>query len=204
VIDPTNESHFLLTFGGYDDGNKVFETWNKGQHWNNVSFNLENIPVKCIALDPEVPNSMFIGTDIGVFYREDGATSWTYFSNGLPPVMVHELEINSKDNLIYAGSYGRGLWVSPFGTDCPESYFLTWQSDPSVAGFSGIQEYTASDSITSTRHIVGGNGTDVYYQAGSHIDLKPGFEAEEGNVFEAAIAPCGSNKKNKNQLSKTK
>ncbi|MBI9037239.1 MAG: hypothetical protein JEY97_03830 [Bacteroidales bacterium] len=191
VIDPTNETHFVVTLGGYDDGNKVFESWNSGDNWVNVSYNLENIPVSCIALDPEVPNSMFIGTDIGVFNRENGEEYWSYFSTGLPAVMVHELEINSKDNLIYAATYGRGLWVSTFGSDCPVSYHLTNQTDPSIPGFTGIQVYTAQDSIISTRHIVGGAGTDVYYQAGEFIDLRPGFVAEQGNKLNVQIGECG-------------
>lgn len=105
--------------------------------------------------------------------------------------MVHELEINTKDNLIYAATYGRGLWVSPFGEACPATYFLTAGNDPSIPGFSNEQVYTASDSIVSTRHIVGGPGTDVLYQAREKIDLKPGFIAEEGNKLNVQIGDCG-------------
>lgn len=195
VIDPANDDHFIVSFGGYVDGDKVFETWNRGGNWTNVSYNLENVPVNCIAVDSEVANSVYIGTDLGVFYKEPGETTWTYYGNGLPPVMIHELEINTNDNIIYAATYGRGLWTSALYCDCPQVYTLTQANDPSNPNYTGVQHYEASSSINSTRQIVGGFGTDVYYQAGVYVDLEPGFVAKEGNLFETVIGQCGGAKK---------
>jgi len=102
------------------------------------------------------------------------------------------LEINTNDNIIYAATYGRGLWKSALYTDCPSFFILTPGNDPSNPNYTGIQVYKASNSVTSTRTITGGFGTDVSYKAGIYIDLKPGFRAVQGNVFEAVIGPCGS------------
>ena len=191
AIDPSDPNHFIVSFCGYDDGNKVFETWNSGTNWINTSYNLENVPINCITIDPDIPNSVYIGTDLGVFYKEPGEEQWIYYSNGLPPVIVHELEINTVSNYIYAATFGRGLWRSSLYQDCVSSYNLTPDNDPSQVNYTGIQHYEASEYINSTRQVQGGFGTDVHYQAGSYIDLKPGFCVYEGNTFKSVIGDCG-------------
>lgn len=191
VIDPNNDQHIIVSFNGYDDGNKVFETWDRGDTWVNTSYNLENVPVNCIIADPEIENSLYIGTDLGVFYKIPGDEQWIYYSNGLPPVMVHELEINSNNNIIYAATYGRGLWKSSLYQDCVSNYNLTSSNDPSNPNYTGIQHYEANTSIESSRTVQGGLGTDVHYQAGDHIDLNPGFRVLKGNIFKSVIGECG-------------
>ncbi len=190
AIDPISSNHMIVTFGGYIDGDKVFETWNYGGVWQNVSNNMENVPVNCVAFDPDDNTSVYVGTDLGVFYKKLDS-DWEYFSNGLPPVIVNELEINTNENYIYAGTYGRGLWRSSLYSGCITSYNLTSANDPSNPSYTGIQHYEASGYINSTREIQGGYGSDVHYQAGDYIDLKPGFRAYEGNVFRSVIGACG-------------
>ena len=51
--------------------------------------------------------------DFGVYYIDDSFTEWQPYSNLLPNVIINELEINHTTDMLYAGSYGRGLWVSP-------------------------------------------------------------------------------------------
>ena len=84
------------------------------------------------------------------------------------------------------------MWRSGLYSDCLTNYDLTQANDPSDPNYTGVQYYEASNSVTSTRQVVGGFGTDVRYQAGSYIELKPGFVTEEGNIFEAVLGPCGN------------
>ncbi len=191
VIDPYDNQHIIVSFNGYADGNKIFETWNRGTNWVNTSYNLENVPVNCIVVDPDIPKSVYIGTDLGVFYKEPDTQTWIYYNNDLPAVMVHELEINSVDNLIYAATYGRGLWRSNLFDNCTDSYVLTPDNDPGTTDISGIQHYETSFSIESTRQVVGGFGTNVHYQAGNFIDLTPGFKVIEGSAFRSVVGGCG-------------
>ena len=191
AIDPINNHHLIVSFNGYIDGDKVFESWDRGANWSNISYNLENVPVNCIAIDPGVLDAIYIGTDLGVFYLDPGASEWIYYSNGLPPVIIQELEINTVNNIIYAATYGRGLWKSELYTGCATAFSLTADNDPSNPDYTGVQIYEASNYIISTRTITGGFGTDVSYKAGNYIDLKPGFRAVQGNLFEAVIGSCG-------------
>lgn len=102
-----------FTVGGFTNGTKVFESTNGGASWTNISAGLPNLPVMTIvqykiATDRNV---LFVGTDRGV-YVKDGANNWAAFNNGLPSVVVTELEIlyTGGTDKLRAGTYGRGLW----------------------------------------------------------------------------------------------
>jgi len=115
AIDPKNNKHCWITQGGFSDGSKVFE-FNDGTI-TNVSGNLPNIPVNCIAYQNNSPNRLFIGTDIGVYYSDYNSGFWQRYGTGLPNTIVTDLELLSDHNLIRITSYGRGLWEAPL-TNC--------------------------------------------------------------------------------------
>ena len=43
-------------------------------------------------------------------------SEWVPFNNGLPNVIVRELEIQKSSGTISAATYGRGVWQSPVNT----------------------------------------------------------------------------------------
>ncbi len=188
TVDTSNSTNVWVTFTGYSDGNKVFYSSNSGGAWSNVSDNLPNVPVNCIIYDPESDDGIYIGTDLGIFYRNNALDDWIYFNNGLPTVPVWDLDI--EGSFLYAGTFGRGLWRSSRFSSCPVTYTLTTLNDPSAPLYTGIQRYRASSTITSTRLITGGAGTNVLYQAGTTVDLLPGFRARRSNVLLIHIGGC--------------
>jgi hypothetical protein len=79
------------------------------KNWTNISENLPNLPSNCITYYP--PNeTVFVGTDIGIWYLDSLTTEWTTFNQGMPNVIVNEIEINEDANLMYAATFGRGVW----------------------------------------------------------------------------------------------
>lgn len=193
AVNPAWSLDVFVTYGGYSAGNKVFYSADAGTTWTNISGSLPNIPVNCIAYadnggNPN--NALYIGTDVGVYYRDDQIGDWIPFMNGLPATMVFDLEINQANSVITAGTYGRGFWRSELYTDCLAGLYLTQANEPSNPLYTGFQHYEASDSVFSTRVITGGVGTDVTYQAGTRIRLSQGFHAREGNKFQAKLGPC--------------
>ena len=190
AVDPANSLRVFVTVSGYSDGNKVFRSTDGGGAWTNISGDLPNVPTNCIAYDAGSSDGIYIGTDIGIFYRDNNIGKWIPFNNGLPTVPVFDLEINETNSLIRAASYGRGLWTSALFTTCPGAYTLTVGNDPSNPNYSGFQLYEASTSVTSSRIITGGLGTDVTYRAGGSVKLLTGFNAREGNLFKATLGPC--------------
>ncbi|MBI4931123.1 MAG: T9SS type A sorting domain-containing protein [Bacteroidetes bacterium] len=113
-IDPTDANHVWATFSGYSSANKVWVTTNGGTSWTNYSTGIPNLPVNCIVYETGSANgTLYAGTDLGVYYRDNTMSSWASYSTGLPNVIVDELEIQYTVSKLRAATYGRGMWESP-------------------------------------------------------------------------------------------
>ncbi|RYZ50931.1 MAG: T9SS type A sorting domain-containing protein [Sphingobacteriales bacterium] len=110
TIDPWNKDLLWITYSGY--GNAKVANFNTQTGWSLKNDSLPNIPVRCIAIDSS-NGTRYIGTDIGVFYRDTSMNSWQTFANGLPTIEVTDLSINYATDEIWAATYGRGMWKSP-------------------------------------------------------------------------------------------
>ena len=107
-----------VTFSDYNNTDKVYETIDGGNNWQNISGNsLPKIPVNCIVHQNGANDALYIGTDIGVYYKNNAMTDWVPFNNGLPNVIVEELEIHYNKGTICAATFGRGIWESPLNTE---------------------------------------------------------------------------------------
>jgi hypothetical protein len=116
AVDPANPKKIFITISGYIEGSKVFVSPDGGQNWYNYSGSLPNVPANCITYLKGSNEGLYIGTDIGVFYTDASMTDWVPYQNGLPNVIVNDLEISYNDNKLWAGTYGRGLWKTDLYT----------------------------------------------------------------------------------------
>ena len=99
-----------ITFSGFDKDKKVFHSLDGGKNWDNITLNLPNIPVNCITHQNDGSDYIYIGTDLGVYLLKGDTSEWIYYSDGLPKVIVSELEIDTANNSLVAATFGRGLW----------------------------------------------------------------------------------------------
>jgi PKD repeat protein len=115
-VKDDDPNHVWVALGGYNSDN-VYETTDGGSTWNNISAGLPQMPVMCVIQNTQYTTGieLYAGTDAGVYMKRDGA-SWVPFMDGLPNVVVTELEIyydsNPADSRIYAATFGRGVWSS--------------------------------------------------------------------------------------------
>ncbi len=180
-VNPTNSSKVYIVFGGYEDGKKVYYSSNAGATWHNYSFDLPNVPLWCIEVDSD--GNLYVGTDIGVYFKSVTSNNWEAFYNGLPNVPVSDLAINESEFQIIASTWGRGVYKSGLKTNCQPSEVWT-------VPLAGKKFFTASNSITTTSTIEGGLGTEIVMRAGNQVKLYPGFEATAGNKFLAYNGDC--------------
>ncbi len=119
VVDPANPNRVWITMGGMSEGNKVFfrDFSQLSSTWVNFSDGIDNskynLPVNCIKYWKGSNDGLFIGTDVGVFYRDNSMSEWVEYNNGLHPTIIQDLEINNLDHKIRAATFARGLWESP-------------------------------------------------------------------------------------------
>ncbi len=111
-VDPNNPLRVWVTFSGYSATDKVYQSVNGGTSWTDISTGLPNLPVNCIAYQGNGADAMYVGTDMGVYYRDTINTggSWVSYNAGLPNVMIADLKIYAPSNLLRAATYGRGTW----------------------------------------------------------------------------------------------
>lgn len=113
LVHPKSENTIYVTRTGYTNKVKVYRSYNNGSNWTNISYNLPNVPVNCIQVDLESDTmnyDLYVGTDVGVFYKKEADTLWQYWGVGLPNTEVSDLEIYYPTNTLRAATYGRGIW----------------------------------------------------------------------------------------------
>lgn len=126
VAHPLDGQVVWITFSGFGAGEKVYKSITGGDTWVNISGNLPNIPINCIALDPQNEDGIYIGTDGGIYYINNVLANWETFSDGLPNVIVNQIEVHAGSGNIFAATHGRGVWQSPPwtpGSEAPQVDF---------------------------------------------------------------------------------
>ena len=117
AVSTNNADRVWVTFSDYNNVHKIYETNDAGTNWTNISGNnLPELPVNCIVYQGGANDDLYIGTDIGVYYKDNTMSEWVPFNEGLPNVIVTELEIHYSEGTISAATYGRGVWESPLNT----------------------------------------------------------------------------------------
>jgi hypothetical protein len=120
TVDPSDPAHAYAVFNGYSrrfipggGTGHVFETWNGGQTWTDISGNLPDIASDVLVLDH---GKLALATDAGVYTASEGKgarTDWLHLGTGLPNVAVDDLTVG-PDDYIYAATHGRGIWRFKF------------------------------------------------------------------------------------------
>ena len=115
LVDPSTS---LTVYAVRDrfGGAKVFRSINGGVTWASITGNLPDSPANTIALDPNSAGSsddiLFVGTDIGVYESNNLGQSWSRVGGNFPDAMVVDLEFNPSQDLLAAGTHGRGAWLT--------------------------------------------------------------------------------------------
>jgi cell division septation protein DedD len=115
VIDPNNPNTAYITFSSYGlpSGQQIFKTTNLNSAtptWTPASNGMPGVPVAALVIDPQDSNTMFAGTDIGVYQSTDGSATWTPLGTGLPRVAVFDAEISNVHRVLRIATHGRGLY----------------------------------------------------------------------------------------------
>ena len=113
-VDATTSTTAYATYGGFsgftDTVGHVFKTTDGGNSWTDISGNLPNVPVTGIAIDPDVANTYYVGTDVGAFYTSNGGTTWSVLGTGLPNVGIMSMDFQHATRTLVAGTHGRSAW----------------------------------------------------------------------------------------------
>jgi len=114
-----NNSNLIYVTTSGSSGS-VFKSIDGGIFFVNYGQGLPNISKNIIKHQGRNTNNpVYVGTRLGVFYRDETLSSWVTFDTNLPNVSVTDLEIHLNDEKIIASTYGRGIWQSNIPIQLP-------------------------------------------------------------------------------------
>ena len=111
--DPTNTDIVYMTLNY-----KVYKSTDRGYSWEDITLNLPNASTNTIKYYKLEKGGLYVGTDAGIYYKNEDMSQWISFSVGLPvSARVSEIEVyydstDRSNDAVRASTYGRGLWSS--------------------------------------------------------------------------------------------
>jgi photosystem II stability/assembly factor-like uncharacterized protein len=187
AVHPLDQEMVAVSLSGFDDGDKVYISYDAGDTWQNFSYNLPNIPANCVIFNNDQGNGLYVGMDVGIYYIDNSLAEWEPFIEGLPNVIITEMEIHNESGKIRAGTYGRGLWESDLHPVIPPDIVMTYTVH---AGDDDLIEF----GETVTLDVQLKNTMEV---PAEDLDMTVSFESEfisltDSHEFYGTIAPGDS------------
>jgi photosystem II stability/assembly factor-like uncharacterized protein len=125
----------------------IYKSTDGGANWSGINSGLPTesyedvvypIGVNTLATAAADPQTLYAGTDQGIFRSIDDGTSWTDVNTGLPELTINTLAIDPADpHTLYAGTYASHLANSTSGgkvyksTDGGKSWNLVYMDSSS-------------------------------------------------------------------------
>lgn len=90
----------------------VYKSLDKGKTWSAIHANLpERGSAYSLAEDFVEKDLLFVGTEFGCFFTNDGGQYWKQLQAGLPTIAVRDLAIQKRENDLVLATFGRGFYV---------------------------------------------------------------------------------------------
>ena len=97
---------------GGDRNPYLYKTTDGGKNWFKINSNLPDEGCTySIAEDHVENNLLFVGTQFGVYFTNNGGDEWIPFKNGMPSATVMDLDIQRRENDLVVSTFGRGVYI---------------------------------------------------------------------------------------------
>ena len=115
-VEPSQygKGNAYAVFTGYQKGDMAtyaYKTTDFGATWKSIVTNEIVGFARNIQEDYENENLLFLGTEFGLYITIDGGKSWLKFTNNMPAVSVHFIDLHKKTNDLVLATHGRGIII---------------------------------------------------------------------------------------------
>ena len=105
-----------VVFEGHNTGDMkpyALKTTDYGKTWKSIiSEDIDSKAfVRNIQEDYVNEDLLFLGTEFGLYVTIDGGKNWSQFTNNMPPVAVHFIDLQKRTNDLVMGTHGRGVII---------------------------------------------------------------------------------------------
>ncbi|WP_229829944.1 glycosyl hydrolase [Actinoplanes ianthinogenes] len=121
-VDQADPNHVVVAINGFSrrwtEGpgagiGHVFESYDAGEHWTDISRNLPDIPADSVKLVKG--GGLVAATDNAVFYRAAHQRGWSVLGKNLPTTTTLQVRTDPTGHVLYAATHGRGIWSFDLG-----------------------------------------------------------------------------------------
>ena len=88
----------------------VYRSSDRGNNWTNISANLPNAPANDLVVDPTDTRTLYLATDVGVWFSRNQGAGWAPLGAGLPLEVVSDLTLHDSSRRLFAFTHGRSAW----------------------------------------------------------------------------------------------
>ena len=113
VADPVDSTVVYVCLSGFGQDEhtpRIYRSANGGASWASVSGDLPNAPANDLVADPDDPNTLFAGTDVGVYMTRNLGATWYPLGQGMPMQAVLDLTLHEPTRTLVAATHGRSQW----------------------------------------------------------------------------------------------
>lgn len=105
----TSGNTLYAVFGGYFN-NRILKSTDGGNSWNSISNNLPNMPLWQVINDPDNPNVLYVGSELGLWVgtQSSGVYNWEQFDYG--PAFTRVIDLVWRNNELFVATHGRGTY----------------------------------------------------------------------------------------------
>ncbi|MBL7044120.1 MAG: pre-peptidase C-terminal domain-containing protein [Pirellulaceae bacterium] len=176
ATDPENWQHIFVA-----DSDQVWETTDAGDTWTEITRNLGTVNSLLQAL-AYVPTSgddvILVGGNLGVSRLRvgDPDAQWTRLGANLPNALVNDLEYHASDDVLLAGTFGRGAWQM-------ENASLVVDDSPVMTIRGDEDHINQDDLIRLVRNMANPLLLDVFLNSVAPVFTAPLAVIQQINVF---------------------
>jgi photosystem II stability/assembly factor-like uncharacterized protein len=110
-----DENTVYVSYDNHKNGDfkpYIFKSIDQGKTWVSIASNLpERGTIYTVAEDFVDPNLLFVGTEFGLFFTNDGGQKWIQLKGGFPIINVRDLDIQKRENDLVVATFGRGIYI---------------------------------------------------------------------------------------------
>ena len=108
MIDKSDTNILYAGWGGFASGN-LKKSIDGGVSWTDISGDLPETPMRSIVRNPNNPDYLYVGTEVGIFTSEDQGSNWFTTNDGPANVSIDKL-FWYDDTTLVAATHGRGIF----------------------------------------------------------------------------------------------
>jgi len=167
AVDPYDALVAYITISGYkqvDYMPHIFRTSDGGLNWDDISGNLPEVPLNDVIIDPDLPATLYVASDLGVWSTDDLGFSWNPLGEGLPMTSYTDLTMDVANRKLLAASFGLSMFTYDLGDPvtavrpAPSQTISGLTVSPNPVGTRAAIEFTlsATNDVMITVHDIQG------------------------------------------------